>query len=78
MTRFVPPTPEQLEAVRAYAERRLSPEEFRAWVEAPVSDAEREDAFALIDWFRRRYPQPIDRLRASRRCYTQWMRNLAR
>lgn len=51
----------------AITERELSPEEFEAWVQAPVSPEERENARALIEWFLRRYPTPAARLGYIRR-----------
>ncbi len=64
---FVPPTAEDLLALRALAERQLSPEEFEAYVRAPWAEGELEGTFALIDWFQRRYPTPLERLRYGRR-----------
>ena len=55
-----------------FHERRLSPEEVRAYLDAPVSDFEREEALALIRWFRRRYPTPAERLAYVRRRYKTW------
>jgi hypothetical protein len=49
------------------AARRLSPEEFRFYVEAPVSEWERENAAALITWFTTRYKTPLERLAYARR-----------
>lgn len=66
---FVPPTREQLERVRALAERRLTAAELDAYVHAPWADGEREGTRELIDWFVRRYPTPLERLRAARRAY---------
>jgi len=68
-TPFVPPNAEQLARVRALAERRLSSDELDAYVNAPWTDEEREAARDLIAWFRRRYPTPLERLRAGRRAY---------
>jgi hypothetical protein len=65
----VRPDPETLERVRAEAERRLSAEEFNAYVNAPMSDAEREEILGLIAWFCRRYPTPLARLEAARRAW---------
>ncbi len=53
--------------VSELAERRLSPEEFDAWVNAPMSDEEREEILSLVAWFSRRYPTALERLDASRR-----------
>lgn len=68
-TRFVPPTAEQLARVRGLSERQLSSAELDAYVNAPWSDEERETARELITWFVRRYPTPLERLRAARRAY---------
>jgi hypothetical protein len=70
--RFTPPPPERVAELRAFAERRLSPEAFEAYVHAPVSDFEREQREELIAWFRRRYPTPADRLAYARRAYARW------
>jgi hypothetical protein len=72
--RFKPPSPEAVARVRAFAERRLTPEEFQAWVDAPMSDAEREEIQAQIAWFKRRYPTARERLAYARRMYAQWVR----
>jgi len=56
-----------IRAVRAMAERSLSPEEFEAYVRAPMSDDERASIIELHEWFMRRYPTPMQRLAASRR-----------
>ncbi len=53
--------------IRLLAERRLAPEEFRAWVEAPMNEAERAEILSLHAWFVRRYPTPAARLAAIRR-----------
>ena len=67
--RFVPPPDEVLAAVRQHAERRLSAEEFEAWVRAPMADDERRAMSDLIDWFMRRYPTPAARLAQARASY---------
>ena len=61
--------------LRAFADRRLTPDEVCEWLSAPMSDEEREDSLALIRWFRRRYPEAIDRLAYVRRAYARWQRN---
>ena len=66
------PSPEALARVRELAERRLSAEEFDAYVRAPMSDAEREEILASVAWFMKRYPTPGERLAAARRAYAQW------
>jgi hypothetical protein len=61
------PDPDAVQAVRDEAERRLSPEEFQALIDAPMSDEEREETLSLIDWFMRRYPTPAARLAYARK-----------
>ncbi len=73
--RFVPPTPELVGEIRALAERRLSAEEFDRYVNAPMSDFEREEIDANIEWFMRRYPTPAERLRWASRTWAQWSRH---
>ena len=53
--------------IAVQAARRLSPEEFESYVEAPVSEWERENARALITWFTTRYKTPLERLAYARR-----------
>jgi hypothetical protein len=60
--------------VEAGASRTLTPEEARAYLEHPISEAEREEVLALARWFRRRYPSPADRLAYVRRAYARWQR----
>jgi hypothetical protein len=50
---------------------RLTAEEFDAYVEAPMSDDERREILRLIEWFRRRYPRPLDRLVSARSAYAR-------
>lgn len=59
--------PEVLDELDRIAGRRLSAEEFDAYVRAPMTSAEREGIVELIDWFVRRYPTPADRLAYARR-----------
>jgi len=72
------PDPEAVARVRALAERRLSAEEFEAYVRAPMSDTERKEILASIAWFMRRYPTPGERLAAARRAYAQWVKGRSR
>lgn len=58
------------------ANRTLEPAEARAYLAAPITDAEREDVLALVRWFRRRYPSPLERLRYVRRAYARWQATL--
>lgn len=62
------PSPEARERVRQMAERRLMAEEFDAYVNAPMSDDERQEILASVAWFTKRCPTPGDRLAAARRC----------
>jgi len=55
--------------IRDLSERRLTAEELDAYVNAPMSDDEREGIQELITWFRTRYPRPLDRIISSRRAY---------
>lgn len=65
--RWEPPQPEVLAAIRREADRRLSREEFEAWVKAPMSQSEEEGILTLVAWFVRRYPSPGERLAYVRR-----------
>ncbi len=60
--------------IDALHERRLTPDEVRAYLDAPLSDAERESVLELARWFRRRYPTPLERLAYARRAYARWSR----
>ena len=72
-------SPRRLESLRAYAERRLTAEEFDAYVNAPMSAEEREGIRELHEWFTRRYPTALERLayvrRAVRRPLSGWSRD---
>ena len=70
--RFTPPPPELVAELREFSERRLSPEEFDAYVRAPVTDFEREQRDELLSWFLRRYPTPAERLAYARAAYARW------
>ena len=67
-----PPSPAALQRVHELAERRLSREEFDAYVHAPMSESERHEILSSIAWFMKRYPTPGERLAAARRAYYQW------
>jgi len=71
-----PPSQEALARVRELAERRLSAEEFNAYVHAPMSEAEREEILSSIAWFKKRYPTPGARLAAARRASRQWLQGM--
>ena len=62
-----PPSADERAWIAEQATRRLSPEEFRSYVEAPVSEWERENTGALITWFTTRYKTPLERLAYARR-----------
>ena len=66
------PSAELVERLRAVSERRLSKEEVEAALRTPIGDSEREEILALVAWFRRRYPTPLDRLAYVRRAYRRW------
>jgi hypothetical protein len=67
-------TPEQRAELEAWENRTLTPDEFAARAAAPWTEREREDFEALCAWFARRYPTPLDRLRATTRLARQWSR----
>lgn len=72
MTTGVPQiAPEVRAELEAWENRRLSPEEFEARVQAPWTEYEREQFDELVRWFNRRYPTPQDRLAATRRLMAQ-------
>ena len=66
------PSPSAVQAAARFSSRRLTPEEFQAYVDAPVSEDEREEALRLIRWFVRRYPTPAERLAYARRARSRW------
>src|SRR4051794_25657815 len=68
---FIAPPPELVQKIRDIHERRLSPEEFQVYVDAPMADQERNAIAELIGWFQRRYPRPLDRLISARRTYAR-------
>ncbi len=69
---FKPPAAEIVAELREQMERPLSPEEYRARSSRPVSAAELEEMWSLIDWFIRRYPSPLERLAYARRMGAVW------
>lgn len=76
--RMTPPSAEALDRIRQLAERRLSAAEFNAYVNAPMTDAERDEILASVAWFKRRYPTAAERLAAARRGYEQWTQSTPR
>lgn len=59
-------------AIDAEANRTLSPDEVRVYLETPLSDDERNAVLDLVRWFRRRYPTGAERLAYVRRAYARW------
>ena len=66
--------PEDIARVKALSERQLTPEEWTAYVNQPVTADEERDMRELLAWFARRYPTSADRLRYARRAYQRWSR----
>ena len=60
----------------SFHDRVLGPAEARAYLDAPISQAERDEVLALVHWFQRRYPTPAERLAYVRRAYARWRRTL--
>lgn len=59
-------TAAQRAEIEAEERRALGASDFDARVRAPWTDREREDFDGLVRWFRKRYPTPLERLRAMR------------
>jgi hypothetical protein len=72
---FVPPSPEAIRRVRQAAERELTADEVDDLLHGPWAAGEREEALALIKWFRDRYPTPSARLRWARQAYARWVKH---
>ena len=66
------PSQAALQSMRRFAERILAADAFDAYVNAPVSEDEREEALRLIRWFSKRYQTPAPRLAYVRRAYVRW------
>ena len=62
----------------AFHERSLGPDEAHAYLEAPMTEAERDELRTLVRWFQRRYPTPAERLAYVRRAYARWRRTLGK
>ncbi len=58
--------------LRVEADRQLSPADVDAYLDTPVSEAEREQVLGLVRWFRRRYATGAERLAYVRRAYRRW------
>lgn len=54
------------------ANRTVSADEVRRYLETPISDAERQQVLDLVRWFRRRYPTGGERLAYVRKAYARW------
>lgn len=74
MNKLVPADAALLHAVREGAERVLTPEEFEAWVNAPMAEDERLELLDLVRWFTTRYPTAGERLAYARRAYARTKR----
>jgi hypothetical protein len=72
MSRADSPSDAALQAARQLTERTLPADAFDAYVNAPVSQEEREEARQLIRWFSKRYRTPAQRLAYVRRAYARW------
>lgn len=57
-----------------FDDRVLESAEARRYLDAPITKAERDDVLALVRWFQRRYPTPIERPAYARRAYLRWRR----
>jgi hypothetical protein len=68
-------TDETRDHLRRLVDRRVSRAELREALDAPLSDAEREEILTLKRWFTRRYPTGAERLAYVRRAYARWQRN---
>lgn len=66
------PTNPALIAIRDESNRTVSLAEMRAYLDAPMSEFEREQILELASWFRRRYPTGAQRLSYVRRTYARW------
>jgi hypothetical protein len=64
--------------VAALVNRRVTAEELQEALDRPLGAAERDEILALVRWFRRRYPTPLDRLSYVRRAYWRWSGGRAR
>jgi hypothetical protein len=64
--------PEDIQRVRELANRKLTLEEWNAYVNQPPTADEQREIDELLAWFARRYPTPAERLRYARRAYERW------
>ena len=68
-------TDETRDRISQLVDRHVSSAELHEALEAPLSDAEREEILALKRWFTRRYPTGAARLAYVRRAYARWQQN---
>jgi hypothetical protein len=61
-----------MRAIRNEANRTVSADEVRRYLETPISDTERQQVLDLVRWFRRRYPTAAERLAYVRKAYARW------
>lgn len=66
------PTNPALLAIHDESNRTVTVAEMRAYLDAPMSDFEREQILELARWFRQRYPTGAERLSYVRRAYARW------
>jgi hypothetical protein len=58
--------------LKAVANRTLTPDEYRAYVNHPIAAEERDGVLELVRWFTTRYPTPVERLAYVRRASARW------
>ena len=66
--------PSPVARVSQLIDRRVSADELQAALDRPLETGEREEILALVRWFRRRYPTPLERLAYVRQAYRRWTR----
>ena len=66
--------PEIRDRVRAHLERTVPDAEADAYLSMPIEEDERRAVLDLVEWFLRRYPSPLERLRYVDRTYRVWSR----
>ena len=74
INRLKPSTPETIRRLREEYERPLTPEEYRAQSEIPLSEQEIEETLELVRWFRTRYPTGAERSAYVREAIRRWSR----
>jgi hypothetical protein len=55
-------------------ERHVTADELQQALARPLTASEREETLALVRWFTRRYPTPLERLAYARQAYRRWSR----